>query len=76
MDEKQYSIEERLARLEDIEAIRTLKARYAEFLDNRYDPEGIAGLFVEDGRWIIEDVTIQGSEAIKEQCRKLVKVQP
>ena len=76
MDEKQYSIEERLARLEDIEAIRTLKARYTEFLDNRYDPEGIAGLFAEDGRWIIEDVTIQGSEAIKEQCRKLVKVQP
>lgn len=76
MDEKQRTIEERLTRLEDIEAIKTLKARYAEFLDNGYDPEGIAGLFAEDGRWIIEGVTIRGSESIKEQCRKLVKTQP
>lgn len=70
------TLEQRVTRLEDMEAIKKLKARYAEFLDAGYDPEGIAGLFAEDGRWIIEGVTITGTEAIKEQCRRLVHGQP
>ena len=44
-------LEERIARLEDLEAIRNLKARYAQYCDANYDPDGIASLFVEDGVW-------------------------
>lgn len=76
MNTGQRSIEERLTRLEDIEEIKQLKGRYAEFLDTGYDPEGVAGLFADDGRWVIEGVTIRGAEAIKAQCRKLAKNQP
>jgi hypothetical protein len=41
----------RLARLEDLEAIRALKMRYARYCDAGYDPDGIASLFVADGVW-------------------------
>lgn len=73
---KQISLEERITRLEDIEEIKKLKAKYALFLDDGYDAEKIAGIFAEDGEWIIEDFVIKGQTAIKEQCRKLVKAQP
>ena len=45
---------ERLQVLEDIEAIKRLKARYCAQCDDGYNPDGIASLFVEDGgvgRW-------------------------
>ncbi len=45
------SLEERIQRLEDIEAIQYLKARYCDHCDNGYDPDGIAELFTEDGVW-------------------------
>lgn len=45
------SIEARLQRLEDIEAIRSLKIEYARLCDANYDPEGLAALFTEDGVW-------------------------
>lgn len=35
--------------LEDIEAIKTLKARYGYYCDDNYDPDGISSLFVENG---------------------------
>src|SRR5437762_1356320 len=41
-------IERRLQVLEDAEAIRNLKARYAALCDNQYDADGIASLFTED----------------------------
>jgi hypothetical protein len=41
----------RLTRMEDIEAIRVLKGRYARFADAGYDAEGIASLFVPHGVW-------------------------
>ena len=44
-------IERRLQLLEDAEAIRNLKARYAALCDNQYDAEGIANLFTEDAVW-------------------------
>jgi hypothetical protein len=57
-------VEARLRRLEDAEAIRVLKARYAELADARYGPGGpkpagelaglaaqIAALFTEDAVW-------------------------
>ena len=45
------SVEVRLARLEDIEAIKNLKARYAYYCDHGYDADGMASLFVEDSLW-------------------------
>ena len=58
------SLEERITRLESIEEIRQLKARYAHYLDNGYDAHGIASLFAEDGEGIIAGQVIKGREAI------------
>src|SRR5258707_13496753 len=44
-------IERQLQVLEDAEAIRNLKARYAALCDNQYDADGIASLFTEDAVW-------------------------
>jgi len=44
-------IERRLQVLEDAEAIRNLRARYAALCDNQYDADGIASLFTEDAVW-------------------------
>ncbi|MDR6438735.1 uncharacterized protein (TIGR02246 family) [Paenarthrobacter nicotinovorans] len=64
------SIEEltrRLVRLEDVQAIEKLKYTYAGYCDDSYNPEGIAALFVEDGRWIVdgEGATLVGHDAIR-----------
>lgn len=69
-----YAMEDvatRLARLEDLEAIRSLKMRYARFCDNGYDPSGIASLFVPDGVWDGGRLfgRPQGTEAIREHFR-------
>lgn len=44
-------LEQRIARLEAIEEIKRLKARYCAYCDDGYDPDGIAGLFTENGIW-------------------------
>ncbi|TCJ33520.1 nuclear transport factor 2 family protein [Parafrankia sp. BMG5.11] len=63
----------RLARLEDIRAIEQLKYRYAGYCDDSYDPEGIAGLFAKDGRWVVdgEGATLTGHDEIKAHFRAL-----
>jgi hypothetical protein len=45
-------LEKRIQYLEDIEAIKQLKARYALACDDHYNPAKIAGLFTEDGKFI------------------------
>ena len=40
-------LEARVRRLEDIEAIKQLKARYCALCDAGYDADGIAPLFTE-----------------------------
>ena len=45
------SLEERLARLEAIEEIKALKARYCALCDADYDPDGLAALFLPDAVW-------------------------
>jgi hypothetical protein len=45
------TIEERLQTLEDIEAIRRLKIRYAELCDEGFDPDALVSLFTVDGVW-------------------------
>jgi SnoaL-like domain len=55
-DTKLAELERRLQRLEDIKQIELLKYRYAAFCDDGYDPDGIASLFIENGRWIVDGV--------------------
>jgi hypothetical protein len=63
----------RVTRLEDIHEIEQLKYAYAGFCDNHYDPEGIAGLFVDDGRWVVdgEGGSMVGHQQIKDHFRAL-----
>ena len=44
-------MERRIQALEDAEAIRNLKARYAALCDDHYNADGIADLFTEDAVW-------------------------
>lgn len=44
-------IAQRVQRLEDIEAIRRLKAEYCAVCDDGHDPDRIARLFTPDGIW-------------------------
>jgi ketosteroid isomerase-like protein len=55
-------IERGLRALEDAEAIRNLKARYAALCDKQYDTDGIAMLFTEDALW---ESRFEGREAIR-----------
>ena len=45
------SLEERISRLEDIETIKNIKAKYAGYCDSGYNAEGLASLFTEDAIW-------------------------
>lgn len=60
------ALERRIQILEDIEAIKKLKAQYAYYCDDNYDTDGIASLFVEDGIWDGGDFgRYQGREEIR-----------
>ena len=41
----------RITRLEDLEAIKQLKARYCEICDDNHNPDLITSLFSSDGIW-------------------------
>ena len=45
------ALERRITRLEDIEAIKQLKARYSHICDDMHNPDTIASVFAEDGIW-------------------------
>ncbi len=44
-EDSDLSLEARITRLEDIEAIKQLKARYCEICDDDHDPERITSVF-------------------------------
>ena len=44
-------LERRIARLEDLEAIKQLKARYCEICDDDHNPDRITTIFSDDGVW-------------------------
>jgi ketosteroid isomerase-like protein len=59
-------IERGLRALEDAEAIRNLKARYAALCDKQYDADGIAMLLTEDALWESPGLgRFDGREAIR-----------
>src|SRR5262245_19870569 len=59
-------LEQRLTRMEDIEAIKQLKARYCAIADEDHNPDKITTLFVEDGIWEGGFGTAQGHAAIRQ----------
>jgi hypothetical protein len=44
-------LQSRLAKVEDIESIRCLKAHYADLCDEGYDADALVALFTPDGEW-------------------------
>jgi len=59
--------ERRLTRIEDLEAIKQLKARYCDICDDDHNPNKITTLFVEDGVWEGGDFgKAQGHVAIRQ----------
>ncbi len=60
-------LQKRVRHLEDIDALRNLKAEYAAACDDNYDADRLAALFVEDATWESEGMgRYQGREAIRE----------
>lgn len=47
----QGSLDERVRRLEAVEAIRRLKSRYCQLCDDGYSPDALAALFTKDAVW-------------------------
>lgn len=67
----------RVQALEDIEAIKKLKARYCAYCDEGYDADGIASLFTPDGVWDGGRFgKYQGQEAIRNFFRGASQIFP
>ena len=59
-------LEKRILRIEDIEAIKQLKARYCYICDDNHNPDHITEIFTEDGVWEGRGIgKAEGSAAIK-----------
>src|SRR5262249_9745968 len=70
-------LERRLQALEDAEAIRDLKARYAALCDSQYDADGIAMLFTEDALWESPGLgRFEGREAVRNFFRGASAIVP
>ena len=68
-------LEKRVRAVEDVEAIRNLKARYGAYCDDNYDADKIAELFVEDAVWQSGPLgRYEGREAIREFFRGASKI--
>lgn len=71
-DAPSVSLEERVSRLEDIEAIKSIMYHYARCTDN-LDADGIAAMFTEDGRFCSPALgNPTGRDAIRELYAKLL----
>ncbi len=59
-------LEKRVTRLEDIEAIKQLKALYCDICDDNHNPDRIVKIFTEDGIWEGGDFgRAEGHDAIR-----------
>lgn len=64
-------LEQRLTRMEDIEAIKQLKAEYCDICDDDHNPDRITTIFAEDGIWEGAGFgKAQGHAAIRELFKK------
>ncbi len=57
------TLEARITRLEDIEAIKQLKVRYSHVCDDDHNPDTITELFAEDGIWESPDFGVAKGHA-------------
>ena len=48
---KLAQLEQHVQVLEDVNAMHNLKARYAAYCNDQYNPDGIASLFTADAVW-------------------------
>jgi len=65
------ALEQRLTRIEDLEAIKQLKATYCDIFDDDHNPERINTIFAEDGIWEGAGCgNAQGHTAIRELFKK------
>ena len=65
-------LQKRVRHLEDVDALRNLKAEYAAACDDNYDPDRLAALFVEDATWESQGMgRHEGREAIREFFRSI-----
>ena len=65
------ALEQRLTRMEDIEAIKQLKAEYCDICDDDHNPDRITTIFAEDGIWEGAGFgKAQGHVAIRELFKK------
>lgn len=68
-------LEARIVKLEDIESIKQLKARYCEICDDMHNPDRIASVFAEDAIWESADFgKAKGHEAICTLFREFQKM--
>lgn len=73
----ELNLEQRIRRLEDIEALKLLKSQYAECCDEAYDPDRLALLFTQDAIWDGEVLgRYEGREAIRAFFAAASKVMP
>lgn len=64
-------LEKRLTRMEDIEAIKQLKAEYCDICDDDHNPDRITTIFASDGIWEGGSFgQAQGHAAIRELFKK------
>src|SRR5258708_32027188 len=66
----QAELQRRLIVIEDIEAIKRLKAEYCDICDSNHDQDRIVGIFTSDGIWESEGVGRAQGHA---ELRKLFK---
>lgn len=69
------ALEARITRLEDIEAIKKLKATYCDICDDMHNPDRIGALFAEDGIWESADFgKAVGPQAVRELFQNFQKM--
>lgn len=69
------SLEQRVTRLEDAQAIQDVKFRYTQATDTGYDLDRIAACFTPDGRWAAEGFAdCHGRDEIREFFGNLKQV--
>jgi hypothetical protein len=69
------TLEERITRLEDIEAIKQLKFRYSHICDDMHNSKNIASVFASDGIWESEAFGVaKGHAEIEELFRGFEKM--
>jgi hypothetical protein len=63
-------LEKRLTVLQDIEAIKRLKAEYCDICDDAHNPDRMAAIFAEDGIWEGKGLwRVQGHTDIRKQAK-------